>query len=73
MRKNIETHLNENGFRTLSHGHLFPASDPNNLCNRGPTKQGAQIELPSSLRISLMKDPDLLTTLAQSLHNAIGP
>ncbi len=73
LLEKIKTHLNENGFQTLSQGHPFPASDPNNLCNRGPTKQGAQIELPWSLRQSLMNDPDQLTTLARSLHNAVGP
>ena len=33
-------------------GHRFPATDPNNICNRGYSRQGAQLELTRALRDS---------------------
>jgi phage replication-related protein YjqB (UPF0714/DUF867 family) len=31
-------------------GHCFPATDPNNICNRGFTRSGVQLEFTASLR-----------------------
>jgi len=36
--------------RAETAGHAYPAIHPNNICNRGATGMGAQIELPHSLR-----------------------
>ncbi len=36
--------------RAETAGHRYPAVHPNNVCNRGATGRGAQIELPHSLR-----------------------
>lgn len=33
--------------------HLFPATDPNNICNRGKSKKGVQLELTGPLRGSV--------------------
>ncbi len=38
------------GVKVETDGHRYPATDPNNICNRGRLKKGVQLELSASLR-----------------------
>ena len=38
------------GFSCLAEGHRFPGSHPDNICNRGQSGQGLQLELSERLR-----------------------
>jgi phage replication-related protein YjqB (UPF0714/DUF867 family) len=42
--------LGDAGIRAETDGHPFPGSDPNNICNRGRTGRGVQVEISDPLR-----------------------
>ena len=44
--------LNEAGFTVISDGHRYPGRHPQNICNRGATGRGAQLEITYDLRAS---------------------
>ena len=50
LKDRIARALTENGFTCLSEGHRFPGRDPRNICNRGRSGEGVQLELSESLR-----------------------
>jgi phage replication-related protein YjqB (UPF0714/DUF867 family) len=52
MKRDISDSLQKHGIHVESSGHAFPATDPRNICNRGRTRQGVQLELSSALRRS---------------------
>ncbi len=41
----------------LTTGHKFPATNPLNICNRGTSRQGAQIEIPWRMRQLFRDEP----------------
>lgn len=50
LKREIAQALAENGFSCLTDGHRFPGRDPRNICNRGRSGEGVQIELSEQLR-----------------------
>ena len=60
-------HLAQNGFSWLADGHRFPGRDPRNICNRGRSGAGIQIELSEQLR----KAGDWML-LAATVRNVLG-
>ena len=50
LKRQISDSLRNHGVHVESSGHAFPATDPMNICNRGRTAQGVQLELSSALR-----------------------
>lgn len=52
------------GIRSLKSGHDFPAMHPKNICNRGRTEAGAQLELSLSLRNALFNSDSRFDRLA---------
>ena len=50
LRRQIAHALAETGFSCLTDGHRFPGKDPRNICNRGRSGAGVQIELSEDLR-----------------------
>ncbi len=52
-------------------GHSFPACSPNNICNRGNSGTGAQIEVPKTLRDKLRQDAKLLDRFAGAIRSSI--
>ena len=52
LRDRIAAALSEASVSVSTEGHRFPASHPDNICNRGATARGVQLELPHSLRRS---------------------
>jgi phage replication-related protein YjqB (UPF0714/DUF867 family) len=52
LRDSLTAALVGAGFHATSHGHDYPAIEPNNICNRGKRKRGAQLEITRDLRSS---------------------
>ncbi len=52
LRDRLAAALSAGGTRAATAGHRFPATHPRNICNRGATARGAQLELPQPLRRS---------------------
>ena len=50
LKQKIAESLAENGFSCESEGHRYPGRDPRNICNRGRSGQGVQLELSDGLR-----------------------
>jgi len=50
LKRQIAQALAETGFSCLTDGHRFPGRDPRNICNRGRSGAGVQIELSEDLR-----------------------
>ena len=53
-------------------GQSLAGAAPNNICDRGTTGKGVQLEIPRTLRDRLGGDPDLMTTFADAIARAIG-
>src|ERR1700676_1605780 len=50
LKRQIAQALAEMGFSCLTDGHRFPGRDARNICNRGRSGEGVQIELSEDLR-----------------------
>lgn len=50
LKQKVAQSLAEVGISCLTDGHRFPGRDPLNICNRGRTGAGVQLELSESLR-----------------------
>jgi phage replication-related protein YjqB (UPF0714/DUF867 family) len=50
LKGQIAQSLREAGFSYLTDGHRFPGSQPSNICNRGRSGAGVQLELSEGLR-----------------------
>jgi phage replication-related protein YjqB (UPF0714/DUF867 family) len=46
----LAIHLKGAGFTVISDGHRYPGRHPHNICNRGATGRGAQLEITYDLR-----------------------
>ena len=67
----IEHALLRSGFSAQSTGHSFPASNPRNICNRGRSGTGAQLELPLELRKRLLESKDRMNRFSVAVRNAL--
>jgi phage replication-related protein YjqB (UPF0714/DUF867 family) len=67
----IAGRLNGAQFSSECHGHAFPATRPTNICNRGRTSRGAQLELPYTLRMELLNNQALLRKFSLAIRAAI--
>lgn len=56
LKNEIRSALRSEGVEVETHNHAFPAIDPMNICNRGKTGQGVQIEISRGLRGSENED-----------------
>jgi phage replication-related protein YjqB (UPF0714/DUF867 family) len=50
LKRGIAHALAGMGFTCLTNGHRFPGRDPRNICNRGRSREGVQLELSEELR-----------------------
>jgi len=50
LKNKIAHVLGESGFSYLTDGHRFPGSHPRNICNRGRSGEGVQLELSERFR-----------------------
>ncbi len=52
LKQAVAQSLTDSGFSCVTGGHRFPGRDPRNICNRGRSGQGVQLELSAALRKS---------------------
>jgi phage replication-related protein YjqB (UPF0714/DUF867 family) len=50
LKHKVAQALTETGISCRTDGHRFPGKDPRNICNRGRTGAGVQLELSEALR-----------------------
>lgn len=50
LKARLADSLRKAGVEAETHGHRYPATDPDNICNRGRLKQGVQLEVSATLR-----------------------
>jgi phage replication-related protein YjqB (UPF0714/DUF867 family) len=68
----IEKELNLAGFRAAVEAKELAATHPNNICNRGRTARGAQLEIPKSLRDELKLYPARLEVFSKAIRKAFS-
>jgi phage replication-related protein YjqB (UPF0714/DUF867 family) len=71
LRDAIAAALEAQGFAALTSGHDLPGTQPNNVCNRGRSGAGAQLELPRTLRRDLIADAARRGTFADAVRQAV--
>ncbi len=67
----IAAQLKSAGFESRVDKKLFTAQKVTNICNRGSSDMGAQIEVPKTLRDRFCKDAELLDSFAEAIRNSI--
>ena len=50
LKLRVAESLRDAGLRVETDGHAFPGTDPNNICNRGGSGRGIQLEVSGPLR-----------------------
>jgi len=70
-RHAICLHLDQAGFPARNPGDELFALDPMNICNRGRSGKGVQLELPRGLRDSLVGDEGRMGDFAGAIRAAI--
>ena len=71
LRNLAAAELRAAGFEARAENHIFPAIEPENICNRGRRNKGIQLELPRNLRDDLSTDPAKMTAFVDALRRAI--
>jgi phage replication-related protein YjqB (UPF0714/DUF867 family) len=71
LRLEIERQLESAGFQTRSPTAGLMGTDPWNICNRGKSRQGAQLEVSRKIRDSLKNDRDRLRVFSEAVRRAI--
>jgi phage replication-related protein YjqB (UPF0714/DUF867 family) len=72
LRSEIRQQLEAAGFRTRPPTEGLMGTDPMNICNRGKSKQGVQLELSRKVRDILRTDKDQLRVFANAVRKAIS-
>ena len=72
LKEETLVRLTAAGFNALANGHRLEGKHPNNICNRGKTRAGLQLELPRSLRMRLAENSELLNLFTQAVRGAIA-
>lgn len=68
----IAESLRSEGFHVTAAGAGLSGQHPMNICNRGTTGRGVQLELPSSLRRKLRRDPARLKVFSAAVREALS-
>jgi phage replication-related protein YjqB (UPF0714/DUF867 family) len=71
LRSEIKRRLEEAGFQARPPTEGLQGVDPENICNRGKLKMGAQLEVSRKVRDSLRADKDRLQVFAEAVRRAI--
>jgi phage replication-related protein YjqB (UPF0714/DUF867 family) len=71
LRQEIERALSAKAFAVNLARPRLRGEDPANICNRGRRNAGAQLEIPSALRMRLVEAPTLLEDFANAVRSAI--
>lgn len=73
LRSEIRDALNDAGFDAeIEDGGPYGGSAPNNICNRGRTHAGVQLELTKAQRDALLDDDDDMAAYARAVRKAIA-
>ncbi len=67
----ISRQLESDGFQTRSPTEGLMGTDPRNICNRGKSRQGVQLEVSRKVRDSLRSDQGRLRLFAEAVRRAI--
>ena len=67
----VESRLRSGDFSTSSNGHRFPADRSENICNRGLSGRGTQIEVPRSLRQRMRSSEALRQRFVSAVRESI--
>lgn len=71
LRSGIRRQLEASGFRTRPPTEGLQGIDPDNICNRGRWKGGAQLEISRKVRDSLRSDANRLQLFADAVRKVI--
>ena len=72
LKTRLEDGLKEAGFKAQSENHRLPGEHPKNTCNRCGSGAGVQLELPLTLRVRLLDQPELLERMAGALRGGLA-
>jgi phage replication-related protein YjqB (UPF0714/DUF867 family) len=71
LRSEIRRQLETAGFQTRPPSEGLMGTDPMNICNRGRSRQGVQLEISRKVRDVLRTDQDKLHTFATAVRKGI--
>ncbi len=71
LRSEIERQLEKAGFKTRPPAEGLNGTDPMNICNRGRSRCGVQLEMSRKVRDLLRTNSDRLRSLAEAVRKAI--
>ena len=71
LKSEIERELRSSGFQIREAAQGLKAIDPANICNRGRSGKGLQLEISRRLRDSLRVDEDLLRKFADAVRRGV--
>jgi phage replication-related protein YjqB (UPF0714/DUF867 family) len=71
LRREIAQQLELSGFQTLPPTEGLMGTDPQNICNRGKSKQGVQLEVSRKIRDYFRADKNQLNIFANTVRKAI--
>lgn len=72
LNSQIEAEFHRGGFKSRGKGHRLPGVEPGNICNRGISSAGVQLEIPRSLRDRLNGDNALRIRFVGCVRIALG-
>ncbi len=72
LRDAIADALENARYQVMTTGHMFMGTDPQNICNRGQSGAGVQLELPRTLRQTLSENDKLLGSFVTAIRHAIS-
>jgi phage replication-related protein YjqB (UPF0714/DUF867 family) len=71
-RQSIGTALTHAGFKVDDDPPKFRGRDASNICNRGKSGRGVQLEIPATLRKTFSAQPEERVRLVNSVRSAIA-
>jgi phage replication-related protein YjqB (UPF0714/DUF867 family) len=71
LQSEIKQQLEAAGFQTRPPTEGLMGTDPMNICNRGKSKQGIQLEVSRKARDLLRSDGDRLRVFAKAMRRAV--
>lgn len=72
LREAIARQLHAAGFEVTMQEASMPGVAKSNICNRGTSNKGVQLELPFSLRDELRKSPGRMKRFCEAVQGALG-
>jgi len=71
LSSEIKRHLEAAGFQTHRPTKGLNGTDPRNICNRGTSRCGVQLEMSRKMRDLLRTNPDRLQDFAKAVRRAV--